>query len=92
MWCVLFICKPTGMLCTLISQMIANAGIYIPGFLIDGMIATCILSTISEHKSVTTADWDRTMRVNGLGPFLCYKYAAIQMIAQGRGGNIVGIR
>ena len=35
-------------------------------------------------------EWERTMTVNARGPFLCYKYAAVQMIAQGRGGRIIG--
>ena len=30
------------------------------------------------------------MAVNIRGPFLCYKYAAQQMIKQGRGGRIIG--
>ena len=30
------------------------------------------------------------MAVNAHGPFLCYKYAARQMIKQGRGGRIIG--
>ena len=30
------------------------------------------------------------MSVNGRGAFLCYKYAAQQMIKQGRGGRIIG--
>ena len=30
------------------------------------------------------------MAINGRGTFLCYKYAAEQMIKQGRGGRIVG--
>ena len=30
------------------------------------------------------------MAVNARGPFLCYKYAAQQMIKQGRGGRIIG--
>lgn len=29
-------------------------------------------------------------RINGRGTFLCYKYAAEQMIRQGRGGVIIG--
>lgn len=29
-------------------------------------------------------------RINGRGTFLCYKYAAEQMIKQGRGGCIIG--
>lgn len=38
----------------------------------------------------TTDEWDRVMGVNARGTFLCYKYAARQMITQGRGGRIVG--
>ncbi|KAF5323216.1 hypothetical protein D9758_017308 [Tetrapyrgos nigripes] len=33
---------------------------------------------------------DHTFNVNVRGTFLCYKYAAAQMIKQGRGGRIVG--
>ncbi|KAJ7687685.1 NAD-binding protein [Mycena rosella] len=39
---------------------------------------------------VTVEDWDRVMNINARGPFLCYKYAGIQMIKQGRGGRIIG--
>lgn len=38
----------------------------------------------------TGEDLDRILGVNVRGTFLCYKYAAIQMIAQGRGGRIIG--
>jgi len=38
----------------------------------------------------TAEDLDRILSVNIGGTFLCYKYAAIQMIAQGRGGRIIG--
>jgi NAD(P)-dependent dehydrogenase (short-subunit alcohol dehydrogenase family) len=30
------------------------------------------------------------MNVNARGCFLCYKYAGLQMIKQGRGGRIIG--
>jgi NAD(P)-dependent dehydrogenase (short-subunit alcohol dehydrogenase family) len=35
-------------------------------------------------------EWDRMLAINGRGVFLCYKYAAKQMIKQGRGGRIIG--
>ncbi|KAJ7815048.1 short chain oxidoreductase [Mycena olivaceomarginata] len=35
-------------------------------------------------------EWDRIMAINCRGTFLCYKYAALQMIKQGRGGRIIG--
>jgi len=38
----------------------------------------------------TVDDWDKTMSVNACGVYLCYKYAAEAMIAQGRGGRIIG--
>jgi NAD(P)-dependent dehydrogenase (short-subunit alcohol dehydrogenase family) len=39
---------------------------------------------------VNIDDWDRTFAVNVRGVFLCYQYAAKQMVAQGRGGRIIG--
>ena len=30
------------------------------------------------------------MQVNATSAFLCYKYAAVQMVKQGRGGRIIG--
>lgn len=35
-------------------------------------------------------DWDAIFAVNVKGTFLCFKYAAQQMVAQGRGGRLVG--
>ncbi|KAK0442194.1 NAD-binding protein [Armillaria borealis] len=57
-----------------LDVMVANAGI---------CITKGILSTSSE-------EWDRIAAVNGRGTFLCYKYAAKQMIDQGHGGRIIG--
>ena len=34
--------------------------------------------------------FDKQMMVNARGVMLCYKHAAKQMIAQGRGGRIIG--
>ncbi|KAJ7444592.1 NAD-P-binding protein [Mycena galericulata] len=39
---------------------------------------------------IPAEEWDRVMTTNARGTFLCYKYAAIQMIQQGRGGRIIG--
>ena len=41
-------------------------------------------------RPASASDWDRIFSVNARGTFLCYKHAAAQMIAQGRGGRIVG--
>ncbi|ETW76659.1 hypothetical protein HETIRDRAFT_106091 [Heterobasidion irregulare TC 32-1] len=57
-----------------LDVMVANAGI-------------CPLSPLVETSSELL---DNAMAVNVRGTMLCYKYAAKQMIAQGRGGRIVG--
>ncbi|KAI0949994.1 hypothetical protein AcV7_008598 [Taiwanofungus camphoratus] len=57
-----------------VLQMVANAGI---------VLFKSILDTQLE-------EWDRMMLINVRGVMLCYKYAAVQMIKQGRGGRIIG--
>ena len=37
-----------------------------------------------------TEVFDNIINVNLKGVFLCYKYAAIRLIAQGKGGRIIG--
>jgi NAD(P)-dependent dehydrogenase (short-subunit alcohol dehydrogenase family) len=39
---------------------------------------------------VTVEDWDLIFQINVRGVFLCYQYAAKQMVLQGRGGRIIG--
>ncbi|KAJ7444581.1 NAD-binding protein [Mycena galericulata] len=57
-------------------QMFANAGVIgVPGM---------------SFTEVPIEEWDRVMNTNARGTFLCYKYAGIQMIKQGRGGRIIG--
>ncbi|EIM86366.1 NAD-P-binding protein [Stereum hirsutum FP-91666 SS1] len=58
-----------------LNVMVANAGI-LPGF-------TSFLDT-------SLKDLDRMLSINLKGVFLCYQYAARQMIKQGRGGRIIG--
>ena len=41
-------------------------------------------------NKVTVEGFDRLMAVNARGTMLCYKHAGKQMIAQGRGGRIIG--
>jgi len=57
-----------------LDVMVANAGI-------------CITKSLIE---TTKEDLERILSVNVNGTFLCYKYAALQMIKQGRGGRILG--
>jgi acetoin reductase-like protein len=58
-----------------LDVMVANAGICIPS---AGFLET------------PTKDLQRMFTVNTLSTFLCYKYAAQQMVKQGRGGRIIG--
>lgn len=42
--------------------------------------------------TATVNDFDHLMAINARSTFLCYQLAAKQMIAQGRGGRIIGSR
>ncbi|KAJ7258232.1 NAD-binding protein [Mycena rebaudengoi] len=57
---------------------------------LDVMVANAGIATPQTIVETPTENWDRIMAVNARGPFLCYKYAAAQMIKQGRGGRIIG--
>lgn len=57
---------------------------------LDVMVANAGVVTLASLVSSTVELWDHTLSVNARGPFLCYKYAAMQMIEQGRGGRIIG--
>ncbi|KAJ8517405.1 hypothetical protein ONZ45_g5426 [Pleurotus djamor] len=57
-----------------LNVMVANAGIVQYGSILD----------------TSTELWDEVLAINGRGVFLCYKYAAKQMIFQGSGGRIIG--
>lgn len=56
-----------------LDVMVANAGIYIGHAIQDEV----------------EADWDKLMSINLRGAMLCFKYAAQQMISQGKGGCII---
>ena len=43
-----------------------------------------------KGDEATVENFDRLMAVNARGTMLCYKHAGKQMIAQGRGGRIIG--
>ncbi|KAJ7149127.1 hypothetical protein C8R46DRAFT_1044462 [Mycena filopes] len=62
-----------------LDVMVANAGVQGKN-----------LPFVEEHTLFSTEEWERVMNINGRGAFLCYKYAGIQMVKQGRGGRIIG--
>ncbi|KAF8808448.1 NAD(P)-binding protein, partial [Phlegmacium glaucopus] len=57
---------------------------------LDVMVANAGIYTLSTFLKTTAEDVQRIFSVNTLGTFLCYKYAAQQMVKQGRGGRIIG--
>ncbi|KAJ6551120.1 NAD-binding protein [Mycena capillaripes] len=58
---------------------------------LDVMIANAgVVGKPVPLTELTADEWDRIININGRGSFLCYKYAGIQMIKQGRGGRIIG--
>jgi NAD(P)-dependent dehydrogenase (short-subunit alcohol dehydrogenase family) len=51
-------------------------------------------AAVSDNKTlfdITTQEWNRVLAITLTGPFLFSKYAAQEMIAQGRGGRIVNV-
>lgn len=57
---------------------------------LDIMVANAAICVVKSLIDTTCEDLDRTMSINLKGVFLSYKYAAIQMIKQGKGGRIIG--
>ncbi|KAF5383228.1 hypothetical protein D9615_004789 [Tricholomella constricta] len=54
------------------------------------MVANAGLCRAHQITETDVEEWDQLFSVNGRGVFLCYKYAALQMIKQGHGGRIIG--
>ena len=54
------------------------------------MVIVPKIRPLNGRYTATVEDFDRLMAVNARSTFLCYKHAAKQMIAQGRGGRIIG--
>ena len=77
-------------------QMVANAGLVILEPFLEseyyGATPRIRRAYVPHFSNVTAsvAAFDKQMAVNARGTMLCYKYAAKQMIAQGRGGRIIG--
>ncbi|KAJ7213413.1 NAD-binding protein [Mycena pura] len=58
---------------------------------VDVMVANAgIIHRRVPMTEFSVEEWDQVMNVNARGVFLCYKYAGLQMIKQGRGGRIIG--
>ncbi|KAK0218615.1 hypothetical protein EDD85DRAFT_353344 [Armillaria nabsnona] len=57
---------------------------------LDVMVANAGVCPTASVLDYTVEQWDRAFAINTRGAFLCYQYAAKQMIKQGRGGRIIG--
>lgn len=57
---------------------------------LDVMVANAGIALHKPFIETLTEEWDRIVAINLRGVMLCYKYAALQMIKQGRGGRIIG--
>ncbi|KAJ3974745.1 acetoin reductase family protein [Lentinula raphanica] len=57
---------------------------------LDVMVANTAVRETAPLISTTADAWNRLFDVNARGVFFCYKYAAQEMISQGKGGRIIG--
>ncbi|KIJ62323.1 hypothetical protein HYDPIDRAFT_94665 [Hydnomerulius pinastri MD-312] len=57
---------------------------------LDVMIANAGICRVGTLLDTTLDNWESNFAVSVKGTFLCFKYAAQQMVAQGRGGRLVG--
>ncbi|KAJ7103818.1 acetoin reductase family protein [Mycena epipterygia] len=57
---------------------------------LDVMVSNAAICKAHSLLDMDVSEWDQTFATNTRGMFLCYKYAAKQMILQGRGGRIIG--
>ncbi|KAJ7312970.1 acetoin reductase family protein [Mycena albidolilacea] len=57
---------------------------------LDVMVSNAGIVRWATLSDMSVEDWDRIMAVNCRGMFLCYRYAGLQMVEQGRGGRIIG--
>ena len=54
------------------------------------MVSNAGIARVTSLLEMSPEEWDQVMAVNLRGTFLCYQAAAKQMIAQGKGGKIIG--
>ena len=75
--------------------MVANAGIGMFKPVFESASLPSVLFIAAIVTLVTAAsvdDLNNVLAINVRGVMLCYKYAAMQMVKQGRGGRIIGMR
>jgi 3-oxoacyl-[acyl-carrier protein] reductase len=58
---------------------------------LDILVSNVAISDNKHILDITKEEWDKVLAVTLTSPFLCGKYAAKQMVAQGTGGKIVNV-
>ncbi len=58
---------------------------------LDVLVANAGISTRAPLHELELADWERVLRVNLTGTFLCARAALRRMLVQGQGGSIITI-
>jgi len=56
---------------------------------LDVMVANAGYMRLHPVQDINEDDWEKVMAVNARGSMLCFKYAAQQMIKQGKGGCLI---
>lgn len=72
--------------------MIANAAVAVAKpFLKSTLRTACLRLNLMTNSTIASIEqYDNIMNVNAKGVWNCYKAVAVQMIAEGRGGQIIG--
>ncbi|KAK1488453.1 benzoate 4-monooxygenase cytochrome P450 [Colletotrichum abscissum] len=71
-----------------VANLIRNTSEMLGG--IDVMVANAGVILVKPILEISASEWDKVQAINVRGVFLCYKYAAQEMIKQGRGGKLIG--
>ncbi|KAK1450060.1 benzoate 4-monooxygenase cytochrome P450 [Colletotrichum melonis] len=71
-----------------VANLIRNTSEMLGG--IDVMVANAGVILVKPILEISASEWDKVQAINVRGVFLCYKYAAQEMIKQGRGGKLTG--
>jgi NAD(P)-dependent dehydrogenase (short-subunit alcohol dehydrogenase family) len=70
---------------SMVSQVAAGLG------RLDVLVNNAGVTSRSPFEDLPEDDWDRVLRVNLTGIYLCSKWAARRLIAQGGGGSIINV-
>ncbi|EJD06820.1 NAD-binding protein [Fomitiporia mediterranea MF3/22] len=56
---------------------------------VDIMVANAGIARLCSFLQTSVDTYDSVLGINARGVFMCFKYAALQMIKQGRGGRLI---